>query len=188
MNTQPSTLTATIIGRIIPLVDPETQSLLALGREQDWDFNILGQAPLPDQPVRLGDWLVVPAHQDSSQVPARALERVQAIYEAGIRPKGFLLVHEAPLALPAPETETVQIPQIPTFPRINRKMIVIAIAVLIFGLIILPATVAVIAAALTATASLAAPAALVVGAAILDPILVAVTEDGYWVEIDRWWN
>ena len=188
MNTQTSTLTASILGRIIPLVDRETRTLLELGRQQDWDFAILGRAPLPDQPVRLGDWLVIPAYQDSSQVPARTLERIQAIYAAGLRPKGFLLVHEAPLALPAPEKETIEIPQMPTYPRNNRKMIVIAIAVLIFGLIILPATVAVIAAALTATASLAAPAALVVSAAILDPILVAVSEDGYWVEIDRWWN
>jgi hypothetical protein len=33
-----------------------------------------------------------------------------------------------------------------------------------------------------------APALLVVGAVVVDPILVAVTEDGYWVEIDRWWS
>jgi hypothetical protein len=37
-------------------------------------------------------------------------------------------------------------------------------------------------------AILIVPATLVVGAAVVDPILVAVTEDGYWIEIDRWWS
>ena len=32
------------------------------------------------------------------------------------------------------------------------------------------------------------PLGLLAGAASVDPILVAVTEDGDWVEIDRWWN
>jgi hypothetical protein len=27
---------------------------------------------------------------------------------------------------------------------------------------------------------------LLAGMVMLDPILVAVTEDGYWIEIDRW--
>ena len=26
------------------------------------------------------------------------------------------------------------------------------------------------------------------GLAAVDPILVAVTEDGSWIEIDRWWT
>ena len=31
------------------------------------------------------------------------------------------------------------------------------------------------------------PTAFLTGAALIDPILIAVTEDDYWVEIDRWW-
>jgi hypothetical protein len=187
MNTHPPTLSKSLFGSLFPLVDTETRAILALGHEQDWEFAILGKAPLPDQPVRLGDWLIIPAHQDSSQVPARALERIQAIYAAGLRPKGFVLVHEATLALPAPEGVPYVIPEMPK-PRVNRKFIWIAIGLLILGLIILPAVVAFVVAALTATASLAVPAVVVVGAAIVDPILVAVTQDGYWIEIDRWWN
>ena len=81
---------------------PETQQLLSLGRQQGWDVNILGRAPLPDAPLRMGDWLIVPSWQDSSPMPARALARVQAVYDAGIRPVGFLLAHEAPRQLPPP--------------------------------------------------------------------------------------
>ena len=31
------------------------------------------------------------------------------------------------------------------------------------------------------------PAFFLMGAALLDPILITVTEDDYWIEIDRWW-
>jgi hypothetical protein len=27
---------------------------------------------------------------------------------------------------------------------------------------------------------------LLIGLVMVDPILIAVTEDGYWIEIDRW--
>jgi hypothetical protein len=30
------------------------------------------------------------------------------------------------------------------------------------------------------------PAIFMAGAALIDPILIAVTEDDYWIEIDRW--
>ncbi len=44
-----------------------------------------------------------------------------------------------------------------------------------------------VAAAVVALASvLLLPAILMIGALGVDPILVAVTEDGYWIEIDRW--
>ena len=55
---------------------PETQQLLILGRVNGWEFPVLGQAPLPREHFRLGDWMVVPAHQDNSVIPQRALERV----------------------------------------------------------------------------------------------------------------
>ena len=38
----------------------------------------------------------LPAQLDSTHIPARALERVQAIYAVGLRPQGFVVVHEAP--------------------------------------------------------------------------------------------
>src|SRR5687767_14072640 len=92
-------LSPSVSRHLAPLVSPETQQLVSLGRARGWDFTVLGQAPLPTQPVRLSKWLIVPAEQDTSPIPARALERVQAIYAAGLRPKGFVLVHEAPMAL-----------------------------------------------------------------------------------------
>ena len=41
-------------------------------------------------------------------------------------------------------------------------------------------------AAMAAVAVLAIPA-MIVGAVAMDPVLVLVTQDGWWIEIDRWW-
>lgn len=165
--------------RMAALLSPETLRILALGRQRGWNSAILGRAPLPDKPVRLGDWLIVPAHQDTSPVPSRALERVQTVFAAGLRPKGFVVVHEAPLLLPAPEDVETETIRVPSDSPVNKRLIAVAGAL---GVLSMALT------ALTVASLLAAPTALVVGAVMLDPILVAVTEDDYWIEIDRWWN
>jgi hypothetical protein len=161
----------------IPVPSKESQGLLSLGRQRNWDFKILGQAPLPHQPIHLQDWLIVPAHQDSSHIPARALERIQAIFAMGLRPKGFVIVHEAPKLLPAPEKvdpEPVRLPS--TSPDFKP---------LITGLL---RAVGVVIPVAAAAVSMIVPATLALGAFLLDPILVAVTEDNTWIEIDRWWS
>jgi len=86
---------------------------MELSRTRGWDWPVLGQAPLPSEPVRVGKWLLVPAQDDSSTIPARTLTRIQAIYAAGLRPRGFVLVHEAPLELTAPAgTQSERLPQL----------------------------------------------------------------------------
>ncbi len=166
----------------------ETRQLISLGEHQGWDFRLLGKAPLPDKPIRLGDWLLVPAQEDTSPIPARSIERIQAIFAAGIRPLGFVLVHEAPMLLPASTTDqrTRQIITAPTFPQ---QLLPEGLEDLIRATIPVLLTLATITTSiLTLTAASLIPATLMVGALLLDPILVAVTEDGHWIEIDRWWN
>jgi len=168
-----------------PTASPRVGELMTLGRQELWDFAVLGQAPMPTQPVRLGNWLILPAEQDSSEIPERALARVHAIFAAGIRPKGFILVHEAPMLLPAPKEKQAQTPQ-PQWalsPESTQK----AIETLSFSVTTLAK---VMAGAVTLVAALGAvviPAIFLTGAALIDPILIAVTEDDYWIEIDRWW-
>ncbi len=170
----------------------ETRNLLSLGRKNNWGFQVLGRAPMPERATRLGDWLLVPAQIDSSSIPSRTLARIQAIFTVGIRPKGFVLAHEAPKLLPSPTTEgnklqdhfsqpiakTTPIRRTESPQRITELFTTAmsGLGTLLSGL-------------LTILGSLILPAAYLVGAVImLDPILVAVTEDGYWIEIDRWWN
>ena len=171
------------------VVQPETShrvgELMTLGQNQLWNFAVLGRAPMPEEAVRLGDWLVVPAHQDTTEIPDRAMRRVQAIFNAGIRPKGFVMVHEAPMLLPATVTKSEQ-PQTQwkLDPQTTKKIIdTLGVGVGVLG--------KVAAGALTAAVSIGSmilPAFLFMGAALLDPILIAVTEDDYWIEIDRWWE
>ena len=160
-----------------PGLSVESQGLLSLGRQRNWDFKILGQAPLPYQPIHLQDWLIVPAHQDSSHIPARTLERIQAIFALGLRPKGFVIVHEAPRLLPAPkevDPEPTALPSTtPDFkPLVKGLLGAVSVAIPVAA----------------AAISMIVPATIAMGAFLLDPILVAVTEDNTWIEIDRWWS
>ncbi len=160
--------------RVASLVSPEAGQLLALGQARHWDCEVLGRAPCPTWPVRVEGWLIAPVQQDSSRIPARTLERVQAIYAVGLRPKAFVLVHEAPMQLAAPARPDSGIKMSPHISP-ELKLLLKALGGLTLG-----------AAALAATAIMAVPLALVLGLAMVDPILVAITEDDYWIEIDRW--
>jgi len=186
--TTTTSLTKTFSRHPATLVAPETAKLLALGEQRGWNFFVLGQAPLPTEPVRLDNWLVTPVELDSSSVPARTLERVHHIYASGLRPKGFVLVHEAPKLLAAPLTSTSRstskdLSTLLSNPTVQKVGIVVALAV---GAAVLVGLVLLALALVVAVASMALMAMLVFGAVALDPILVAVTEDGYWVEVDRW--
>lgn len=164
------------------LVSPETMELVTFGERRGWEPRVLGRAPLPQSPVRVGEWLIVPAEQDTSAVPARALRRVQALYEAGLRPQGFVIVHEAPMQLAAPKSEdkvledaqplTVSPVLRSALGALGRVLAVVASALAIVGISVFAGL----------------PLALLMGVVMLDPMLIVVTEDGHWVEIDRWWN
>ena len=102
---RPKSLVTPSSGYLENKVSQDARRLTALSQEYGWNFNVLGRGPLPTQPVRAGDWLIIPAHLDSSPIPAGAMQRLQAIFSAGIQPKGFVVVHEAPKLLPSPIRE-----------------------------------------------------------------------------------
>lgn len=160
-------------------IDLESRRLLELGQQRGWQFILLGQAPLPERPVRLGYWLIVPAMEDSSEIPDRAMKRIQAIFAAGLRPKGFVLVHEAPKLLPGSISDQDQKFKLP-LPDKEQLAGILGVAV---------SAIAVISTLIVSSlATLTAGTGLLAAAVLLDPILVAVTEDDLWVEIDRWWH
>jgi hypothetical protein len=191
VSNQAKSVSTSFVERVAPIVSPQVQQVITLGRQQGWNCSVLGQAPFPSEPVRLEDWLIVPAHQDSSPVPDRALGRVQAIFAAGLRPKGFIVVHEAPMLLPAPaqnQTDTLQMSALPDRHRSVLKVASAGLGVLGTLLVAVSGLAILAMAAISLAALLVVPATLAVGAAVVDPILVAVTEDEYWIEIDRWWS
>jgi hypothetical protein len=161
--------------RLLTDLSPETRQLLTLSDQKGWHFAYLGQAPLPTQPLRLDDWLVVPATQESTAITPGSYKKVQAIYTNAIRPKGFVVIHEAPRQLAAPKKVENPEPSpslVPPLQAVNANANTTAAVTSILNGIF--STILLVLGALFTTM------------AMIDPILVAVMEDGSWVEIDRW--
>jgi hypothetical protein len=184
-------LSRSFVQQVAPKMSPQVRQVQSLSRRRGWNCAVLGQAPLPTRPVRVGDWLMVPVEQDSSPVPDRALRRVQDVFAAGIRPKGFVVVHEAPKLLSGPSeerSESLRMGALPEQLRSKLKTVAAGMGTLGLALVAIPGLAVLAVAALALAAMVMVPVLLIAGAVIVDPILVAVTEDGYWVEIDRWWS
>jgi len=160
-----------------PVLGHQTKQLLTLGQENRWPMQVLGKAPMLTQPMRVQDWLLVPSTMDSTSLPDQAIQRIKALYEAGIRPQGFVMVHEAPLQLKAP---TIQ-----EKPKVDKQMLK-KIGGAALGLGALTGSMVAAVGIAIIGGLLILPAGLLAAAVIIDPILVAVMPDNSWVEIDRW--
>jgi hypothetical protein len=156
MNNHLQTQTGHLLDRA---ANPGTAALMDFGERSHDKYRLLGKGPLLKESVYAGNCWLVPAEQERAPIPPRAQQRVAAIYQAGLRPAGFILAHEAPRTLPAPLVEPK--PQPPKAAVAWRPALAQALSWLLIG---------------------------TVGALALavDPVLIAVTEEGYWVEIDRW--
>ena len=156
---------------------PQTKQLLTLGEDNHWPIQILGQAPMLEEPLRVREWVLMPALMDSTSLPDHAMERIHAVYKAGIRPQGFVIVHEAPLEIEAPLPEVKRKTNSDLLKKIGGAALG---AGLLSGSIVALVGIAILGGVLLA------PIGLLGAAVVLDPILVVVTTDNYWVEIDRW--
>ena len=134
----------------------QTQLLLDVGYRFNWNFVQLGKAPIPTQPVRVGEWLIVAAQEDNSMIPRQTMQRIQTIFREGVRPASWVVVHEAPYLLSAPKE--------------SKRARVLPYLVLLGGLGIWLAS------------------TVLTTVAIVDPILIAITPELDWVEIDRWYD
>ena len=117
------------------------------------------------------------------------IKMVEEIFSAGLRPKGFVVVHEAPKLLPAPaghKAEPLRLSPISAELKSTLKTVGTGLGLVGAALVAIPGLLVVAGALLSLAAVVAVPALLLVGAVIIDPVLVAVTEDGWWIEIDRW--
>ena len=174
--------------QVIVRASPEVRELVDVGRKHRWHFHAMGKAEIPTRPVFLRNWVLVPVEQDSSQIPARALERIQAIYEAGLRPKGFVIAHEAPrtLANPAQDEDSAdglridaeKLKRIVLDDVLPRLTAALRVGAPLVGKCVLVA--------LQGTLWVLGGIGMLAAVVLIDPVLIAVTEDGYWVEIDRW--
>ena len=85
----------------MPVLEQERQ-IMAVADAHNWEFRVLGVAPVPTAPVFYDRWWLVPAMEDKSPIPAPAMDCVQAIYAAGIHPKAFVIAHQAAAQLAPP--------------------------------------------------------------------------------------
>ena len=195
VDTETETVTYSLIESFFELAYPETRRLMTVGRQHGWDVRVLGQAPMPTQPIWLPEHVIVPAHQDTSDIPDHAMEKLNIIFAEGLRPKGFVVVHETPKLLPAPEQpgqEEAEEPdpaQLPSFPlegvKTGLKVVAVGLVAVALLATVVVAVALVVAAVIAIAAALVIPAAAVTAIAV-DPILIAITEDDYWIEVDRW--
>lgn len=155
-----------------------------IGRKNRKTFRPLEGRGVLTEPVYREEWWYIPIEQDKSVIPQEALYRAELLQNAGIKMKGMIVAHEAPLALLAPKEER----------EIRRQkaevltgLIALAgIAVLVLGWIVsIPAAAAVAIGAPSGMAFSWATAILATSA-LVDPALIVVLEDGTWVEVCAW--
>ncbi len=139
---------------------------------------VLGQSLAPVLPQQVGDWWLEPLGP-ATILPARAEQRLRAVLAAGVMPRAVVVFHELPAAPPA------------RFPVARRHAVALAralpsmaAAVERSALRLLPVLGWLLIAA--ARALLLGLAAVLAALVLVDPCLVVVTEDGWWLEVDRW--
>ena len=160
----------------------QTSQWLSLGEQMGWSFRVLGKAPLPTTPIRVGQWLLVPAHLDSTPIPIRSYKRIQSIYAHGFRPEGFVVVHEAPMQLPPPKQNNISTQE----PQIKTRSYLKTMGMAALGIGAIAGATIVFTSILILGSLILLPATIAAGVILIDPILIAVTEDDHWIEIDRW--
>lgn len=157
----------------------QAQELISFGKARGWRFSEMGTAPVPSGPVIVGKWLLVPEHMDESILPISAAQKIQAIRAAGMRPRGYVIAHEIPeekgeILKEKSETHKNSVIPNPETPESNSKVddsgggLLEGVKSILRKLpIILPV--------------------LFIGSLLLlDPILIAITDDYTWIEIERW--
>jgi len=147
---------------------------LALG----FPVRILGQSMAPVIPQQVGDWWLEPLGP-ATILPARAQRRLRAVLAAGVVPRAVVVFHELP-ATPSARLSAVQRHVV----SVARALPPMAAAVERSALRLLPVLGWLLIAAVRAL--LCGLAAVVAALVLVDPCLVVVTEDGWWLEVDRW--
>ena len=141
-------------------------------------MRVLGQSMAPAIPQRVGNWWLEPL-RPATILPARAEQRLRAILSAGIRPRAVVVFHELPATPPARFSAARR-----RGVQLARALPPLAMAVERSALRLLPVLGWLLIAGIRAL--LSGLTAVVAALVLVDPCLVVVTEDGWWLEVDRW--
>jgi len=166
------------VQRAMPVMQQERE-IMSIGSARQWNFRLLGVAPVPQTAIYFNEWWLVPLHEDTSTIPARALERVQALYGAGVRPKAFVIAHEAPKEIAPPRGTPIVSPFEYWTKRAAEYAVGLVKTVGTVAAVVVPILLTVLGTSLLVSVSVA-------GALVADPCLIAVTDDDVWIQIDYW--
>jgi hypothetical protein len=145
----------------------------------DFPLKVLGRSDAPIVPCRVGDWWMEPLNLFTKLSP-RASQRLDAVLALGITPRAVVLFHEiVPIDPPLPAAN-------PFSTHASRWAAAVGAALLQAARVLGPLT-SRGAAAGVAWAARTVRAIRTWFKGMPDPVLVIVTGDGYWVEIDRWY-
>ena len=157
----------------------KAQDLISFGKARGWRFSDMGTAPVPNGPVIVGKWLLVPEQMDESILPISAAQKIQAIRFAGLKPRGYVIAHEIPeekneypkeksITQKPSEQSAVKSPEIGSNNKNNTSNLLERIGSILKKL------------------PLILPILFIGSLLLLDPILIAITDDYTWIEIERW--
>lgn len=145
------------------IISYEARKAVQVGYENHWRFRVVGQGDVPKKSFYRNEWVFEPVG-----APTIAQDRLGALKRSGIRFKGFVIAHEAPRLLSAPATAPKK--QIfennPTgniVPDTSELFSTLMKGLVFFMLFIFQA-------------------------ALLDPALIVVLEDGTWLEVMTWYE
>ena len=167
-----------------------------LSMELGFPLRSLGVNLCPIFPQRVGRWWLQPI-STAEGLPERATSRLAALARAGVRPKAVVLFHEIPkaeqLSSPTPGVGTLLGGAKGWLDRNGRHAAETASRMTarytpIAGKVLLQLSLAALVAAGAIIAGLLTLLGMAIAAAATDPCLVIVTQEGDWLEVDRWFE
>ena len=176
----------------LPVLRRDVSDPLTSLRQLPFSPAVIGRSRAEIVPQRVGSWWLEPV-VDETRLPSRARQRLEAVRRSGLPIKAVVLFHELP-TVASPSNGTVvhasgrvrswmeqELPVRAAQLRARAYQlapIVGWVARALLGLTVTTLTVGAVA-AMTVTLG-------VLSAVLTDPCLVVVTDDGCWIEIDRW--
>jgi len=146
----------------------ELKKTLTIARRHHWWFRELDKGGVPASPLYKNEWWFTPV--DRTIIPKEAEKRIKTIELAGIKPVGFIIAHEAPKLLKAPEKTKAPLPEIQSKEILDTVGQVAVFMAQVIGY-------------------LALGFVWILGTALMtDPAVIVVLEDGTWVEVVRWFE
>jgi hypothetical protein len=140
------------------LLSPSALRALKVGQDNHWRFRIVGQGDVPREPVYRDEWWF----KALREVPESAVGRLLALRRAGLKFKGVVIAHEAPRQLTAPVEPKEDFKNTNILPALQDAGAVLGQIFLFMGSLMV--------------------------AAMVDPALIVVLDDGTWVEVMTWYE